>query len=377
MALHGGEPASATPVRLACPRFSGVYKRHLEDVLSSGYLRERRYTRMFEKSLSRRLGAGHGCAVSSGTSALWAALTALSNPGGEVIVPAFTFEATAGVAVRCGLKPVFVDVDPSTYLLDVGDVNEKIGDGTVAVIPVHLFGNVVDMRALNEIAEDHGLIVVGDCCQAIGSRHRGEELGGLHDLCCYSFYPSKVITTGEGGMVTTDDPGYADRLYSIKAGNSLNQTKETVGQNLRFDDVRAALGLDQLELLDGFVSERRRLAEKLTEIVGGFGCLTPQRIEKETESCYNYYTVRLDLDSLSCSRDVFVDALRAEGVECGVYYPSPLTLHPLFMEGAAPCPEAEELSRGVFSLPIHPFLTERDLGAIGEALWKAVSYFLR
>ena len=375
LALYGGAPASAGRIRLASPRVGDGYADRLNRIMSSGVLREDRYTREFEERFSRRVGSGQGFAVCNGTAALQLAYMSVLKPGDEVIVPAFTFEASAGAAVKCGVRPVYADVERSSMLLDVDALKEIIGRSTKAVLPVHLFGNVVDLRSLSEVAEDHGLLVIGDCCQAIGSRYMGRELGGLHDVCCYSFYPSKVITTAEGGMVTSNSPDIAHRVRGHKYGLG-GIRPEDLGVNFRFDDVRAALGLDQLEMLDGFLAGRRRAARLLDAAVRGLGCVTPQRVEPWVESCYNYYTVRLDLDVLRCSRDLFVEALSGENIECGVYYPSPLTRHPLLRDGST-CPNAEELSRCVLSLPIHPFLGEREIEAVAEALDKVVSHFLR
>jgi perosamine synthetase len=375
LALLGGAPASDTVVRLAKPYFGEGCLGRVREVLSSGMLREGDVTREFEERFSRRVGARHGVAVCNGTSALAAAYSYALNPGDEAVVPAFTYEASAGAAVRCGARPVFADVNSSTFLLDVDDLAEKISRKTKAILPVHLFGNVAEMRALNEVAEDHGLSVIGDCCQAIGSRYMGRELGEVHDMCCYSFYPSKVITTGEGGMVTANDPEYAQWVRGFKAPGGF-QGSEQLGVNYRFDDVRAALGLDQLDQLDAFISRRRRIASEYDRIVGGLECVVPQWVEPHVESCSNYYTVKLDLEKLRCGRDRFVEALRAENIECGVYYPSPLTRHSLLGDGSS-CPNAEELSRSVLSLPMHPFLGEREIEAVAEALEKVVSHFLR
>jgi len=374
LALLGGPPASETVVRLATPHFGEECLGRLGDVLSSGMLREGVATREFEERFSRRVGALHGVAVCNGTAALAAAYSCALEPGDEVVVPAFTFEASAGAALRCGARPVFTDVDSSTFLLDVDSLAEKIGSRTKAILPVHLFGNVAEMKAINEAAEDHGLCVIGDCCQAIGSRYMGQELGEVHDMCCYSFYPSKVIATGEGGMVTTNDQRHAQWIRGFKSPET--PVRKQLGVNYRFDDVRAALGLCQLDRLDTFISRRRGIAHEYDRVVGGLGCVVPQRIMPHVESCFNYYTVKLDLERLRCGRDRFVEALRAENVECGVYYPSPLTRHPLLGDGSA-CPNAEELSRSVLSLPMHPFLGEDELEAVAEALDKVVSHFLR
>jgi len=375
LALLGGAPASDTVVRLAKPHFGESCLGRVREVLSSGMLREGDVTREFEERFSRRVGARLGVAVCNGTAALAAAYSCALNPGDEVVVPAFTYEASAGAAVRCGARPVFADVSLSTFLIDVNDVAEKISRKTKAILPVHLFGNVAEMRALNEVAEDHGLYVIGDCCQAIGSRYMGRELGEVHDMCCYSFYPSKVITTGEGGMVTATDPEHVDWIRGFKSPESL-QGREKLGVNYRFDDVRAALGLDQLDQLDVFISSRRRIAHEYDRVLGGLGCVVPQRVEPHVESCFNYYTVKLDLEKLKCGRDGFVEALRAENIECGVYYPSPLTRHTLLGDGST-CINAEEISRSVLSLPMHPFLGEREMVAVAEALGKVVSHFLR
>jgi len=373
LALLGGSPASETVVKLAKPHFAGGLGR-VRGVISSGVLREGDATREFEERFSRRVGARHGVAVCNGTAALAAAYSRALKPGDEVVVPAFTYGASAGTAFRCGGRPVFADVDSSTFLLDVGSLVEKIGSGTRAVLPVHLFGNVAEMRAVNEVAEDHGLRVIGDCCQAIGSRYRGGELGEVHDMCCYSFYPSKVITTGEGGMVTSNHPEHIEWIRSFKV--SERRVWGQLGVNYRFDDVRAALGLEQMEMVDLFISRRRRIAREYDRIVGGLGCLAPQRVESHVESCFNYYTVKLDLERLRCGRDGFVEALRAENIECSVYYPSPLNRHSLLGGGSA-CPNAEELSRSVLSLPMHPFLGGREIEAVAEALGKVVIHFLR
>ncbi len=374
LALLGGAPASDTVVRLAKPYFGERCLGRVREVLSSGVLREGGVTREFEERFSRRVGARHGVAVCNGTAALAAAYSCVLDPGDEVVVPAFTYEASAGAAVRCGARPVFADVSMSTYLIDVESLAEKISSRTRAILPVHLFGNVAEMRALNEVAEDHGLCVIGDCCQAIGSRYMGRGLGEVHDICCYSFYPSKVITTGEGGMVTANDPEHAQWVRGFKSPE--RQAREQLGVNYRFDDVRAALGLDQLDQLDAFIPHRRRIAREYGRVVGMLECVVPQRVEPHVESCFNYYTVKLDLEKLRCGRNKLVEALRAENIECGVYYPSPLTRHPSLGDGSA-CPNAEELSRSVLSLPMHPFLGEREVEAVAEALGKVVSHFLR
>jgi perosamine synthetase len=375
LALLGGAPASDSVVRLAKPHFGESCLGRVREVLSSGMLREGDATREFEERFSRRVGARHGIAVCNGTAALAAAYSCALTLGDEVVVPAFTYEASAGAAVRCGARPVFADVSQSTFLLDMDDLAEKISWKTRAILPVHLFGNVAEMRALNEVAEDHGLCVIGDCCQAIGSRYMGRELGEVHDMCCYSFYPSKVITTGEGGMVTANNPEHAQWVTGFKSPESL-QGREQLGINYRFDDVRATLGLDQLDQLDSFISHRKRIASEYDRVVGMLECVVPQQVEPHVESCFNYYTVKLDLEKLRCGRDKLVEALRAENIECGVYYPSPLTRHPLLGDGST-CINAEELSRSVLSLPIHPFLGKREIEAVAEALDKVVSHFLR
>jgi len=375
LALLGGAPASDTVVRLAKPHFGERCLGRVREVLSSGMLREGDVTREFEERFSRRVGARHGVAVCNGTSALAAAYSCALNLGDEVVVPAFTYEASAGAAVRCGARPVFADVSRSTFLLDVDDLAEKISRKTKAILPVHLFGNVAEMMVLNEVAEDHGLCVIGDCCQAIGSRYMGRELGEVHDMCCYSFYPSKVITTGEGGMVTANNPEHAQWVTGFKSPESL-QGREQLGINYRFDDVRATLGLDQLDQLDSFISHRKRIASEYDRVVGMLECVVPQRVEPHVESCFNYYTVKLDLEKFRCGRDKLVEALRAENIECGVYYPSPLTRHTFLGDGST-CTNAEELSRSVLSLPMHPFLGEREIEAVAEALGKVVSHFLR
>ncbi|MCK5670789.1 DegT/DnrJ/EryC1/StrS family aminotransferase, partial [Candidatus Bathyarchaeota archaeon] len=229
--------------------------------LSSGALREDTVTKRFEDCFATRIDARYAYAVSSGTAALHLALMSCTNKGKEVIVPAFTFFASASTVIHSGRRPVLVDVDPETFLMDTDMMNEAIGDETAALMPVHLFGNMVDLDVLGDVAEDHGLTVVHDCAQSLGSTYRGWDIGSFDDMCCFSFYPTKIITTGEGGMVTTNSEELSMKGRRLKShGESEKYLHEEVGYNYRFTEVGSVLGLSQMRGIERFLERRRATA---------------------------------------------------------------------------------------------------------------------
>jgi len=211
LAIEGGKPVSDKKIPIAKPVFSDGVLGDISQVLKSGYLRQGPRTKQFEEESRKKVGARYAYAVNSGTAALHVAYLSILKPGDEVIVPDFTFMSTASTVVFSGGRPVFADIDGETLTIDPEDVNEKVTPKTRAIAPVHLFGNAADMKALREIAEDHNLYLVSDAAQAHGTRIDGEDVGSLDHINCYSFYPTKTITTGEGGMVTTNDEEFYEK----------------------------------------------------------------------------------------------------------------------------------------------------------------------
>ena len=349
-------------VRLCEIRFSRRVIEDIEHVLGSGMLREGSVTERFEDCFRKTLNAQYAYAVSSGTAALHTALISCVPKGSKVLVPAFTFIASASAVIHAGCIPVFVDVDPDTFLMNVDDAWEKIEESTRAVVPVHLFGNLVCLDELMELSEEYDLRIVHDCAQALGSRFRGCELGGFSDVSCFSFYPSKIIATGEGGMVTTNSEEYAHRGRLLKSHGEEEKYHHTLlGYNYRPSEVASILGLDQLDKLRQFLEKRRSIARYYDVAIGNMSGIKPQEITPETNSCFNYYTVQVERDS-GLDRDQLVSELRGMGIEAAIHYPRALTEQPALRKYVKhSCPVSEELSRRVFSIPIHPYMSERDM----------------
>ena len=376
LALNGGSPVSHRLIRMTRPRFGESTYEDLRQVLSSGALREGAVTKRFEDCFATRVDAKYAYAVSSGTAALHMALLSCTNKGKEVIVPAFTFFASASTVIHSGRRPVLVDVDPETFLMDTDKMVEEIGDETAALMPVHLFGNLIDLDVLEEVVEDHNLTVIHDCAQSLGSTYKGWDIGSFDDMCCFSFYPTKIITTGEGGMVTTNSEELCRRGRLLKShGESKKYLHEDVGYNFRFTEVGSVLGLSQMRGLERFLERRRATAMYYDLALGNIEGLVPQVITHDVDSCYNYYTVRIEPNEFRCTRDQLVKALKSENIETGIHYPSALTQQPALKKYAANCPVAESLAKLVFSIPIHPGLSSMDAERVIDALRKVTNYF--
>jgi len=364
-------------VRQCRPSFSRHVVDEIEYVLHGGMLREGTCTARFEDCFRKRTQAQYAYSVSSGTAALHLGLLSCFDPGSKVLVPGFSFIASASMVVHAGGLPVFVDVDPETFLLDLDNAWEKTDERTSAVVPVHLFGNVVPYDGLLELAEEYDLRIVHDAAQALGSTYMGAELGDFSDVSCYSFYPSKIITTGEGGMLTTNNEELGHRVGLLKNQGEAEKYRHTLlGYNYRGNEVASVLGLDQMTRLDYFLEKRRSIARYYNLAIGNIEGVSPQRVTEGTESCYNYYTVRVD-PCMGLDRDRIVMDMRNMNIETTVHYPVALTEQPALRKYVTePCPAAEELARNVFSIPIHPYLSGREAEQVVLALRTAVHRYL-
>ncbi len=378
LTIAGGKPISENKISLVKPTFSQKDADDIAKILKTGYVRMGPYTKKFEEQFATRVGAKHAYAVSNGTAALHCAYLSTLKPGDEIIAPAFTFIATISTIFFSNAKPVLADVDPNTFLLDPERVKEKITKKTRAIAPVHLFGNSCDMKALTDIAEDHHLLIINDCAQAHGTEYDGKDLGAWPNLSCYSFYPTKTMTTGEGGIVTTDDPEL-NRLGSLirSHGDDGRYHHILFGLNYRTTDIMSAIGLNQLAQLDDFLEKRRHNADVLLKGLGKVDGVSPQRITPRTKPSYSYFSVVLDPEKLRCTRDEFMKALVAENIDCGVHYPTALTEQPVVKEllKPEPCPTSEDLSRRIMSLPMHPYLSDDDLTTIIAGVSKVANHY--
>jgi len=367
-------------ISIAKPMFTDKEIRDVISVLKSGYLRQGTKTEEFEKGFCKRVGSKYAYAVNSGTAALHVSYLSLLEQGDEVIVPAFTFIATASTVVYSNARPVFSDISEETFTIDPQDVNEKISPKTRAIAPVHLFGHAADMTTLGEIAEDHNIYLVNDAAQAHGTRIDGKDVGAFDDLNCYSFYPSKIMTTGEGGIVTTNERRFYEKGRLIRSHGQESKYHHTIfGLNYRMTEIAAVIGLNQLEKLDMFLEKRKRNAETLTKALGDIEGIRPPVIKNNIDHSFNVYSVLMDLSQFKCTRDEFVEALQAENIGCRVHYPTPLTKQPVFRKNfkVDECPVAESVSERIFSLPVHPHLNKTTLEKIIEALELVAGYYYK
>jgi len=379
LAVNGGEPVSPRKISLVKLVF---YKKDEEDIakiLRSAYLRQGPYTRKFEEQFAETVGAKHAYAVSNGTAALHVAYLSILEPGDQVIAPAFTFIATISTIHYSNAIPILADVDPYSYLLDPEDVMEKITPKTKAIAPVHLFGNSCNMKALTEIAEDHNLYIVNDCAQAHGTQYNDKDLGSYETLNCYSFYPTKTLTMGEGGIVTTNNEELYNKGCLLRSHGDESRYHHVIfGLNYRTTDIASAIGLNQLAKLDEYLKARKHAGKILREKISNIDGVTPQAITPNSNPSYSYFTVRLELEDLKCTRDQFMKALQAENIDCAVHYPLALTQQPIVRKlYPQSCPVSEDLSTRILSLPMHPFLTEQELKYIIEAVEKVATHYHR
>ncbi len=356
-------------IPIARPVISEDEKRRVLAVLDSGMLVAGTQVRAFEAAFAAYLGVEHAVATSSGTTALQVALEALGiGPGDRVVTTPFTFVATSNAILHAGATPVFVDVDPVTFSLDPDAVERAAADGARAVLCVHLYGLPCDLTPMLEIRRRHGMLLIEDCAQAHGAKYHDRRVGTFGDAAIFSFYPSKNMTTGEGGMVVTGSADTVHRarlLVNVGQNGSSDYSYETIGYNYRMTDIAAALGLGQLERLDEANRVRRTNARRLTEAFARLAWLTPPAEPTGHLHVYNQYTVRV-----ARGRDALAEHLTAAGIGHRVYYPSLVPDSPAYrrLGFGGQYPTAAALTQEVLSLPVHPALEDADLVRIVEAV---------
>jgi perosamine synthetase len=344
----------------------------VSDVLRSGMLAQGEKVAEFEQKFAGYCGTAHAVAINNGTAALHAALLAAGiGPGDEVIVPAFSFIATATAVSMCGAKPVFADVDEQTFNIRPEQVNDRITPKTKAVIGVHLFGQPFDITPVQEICDAHNLKLIEDAAQAHGAQYHGVKVGNFGRFGCFSFYATKNMITGEGGMVTTNDKPSADKLrLIINHGQSEKYLHTELGYNYRMTDIAAAIGIVQLKKLDKFNQRRIKNADYYTANLTAKGLVKP-KVAEGVQHVFHQYVIRLT-EEFPLSRTAFMDHLKVKGIGSAVHYPIPIHRQPLYAPVADPdpCPVASRLAGSVLSLPVHPSLDTKDLAYICETINK-------
>lgn len=350
------------------------------DVLKSDFLTTGPKIAEFEQTVADYVGAKYAVAISNGTSALHAACFAAGiEPGDEVITTPLTFAASANCVLYCGGTPVFADVDPKTYNIDPEDIRRKITDRTKAIIAVHLAGQPCDMDAIHSIAREHGLIVIEDGAHALGSVYKGKKVGSMSDMTTFSFHPVKPITTGEGGMIVTDNEEFYKKMvlfrsHGITRDDSMMTRNDgpwfyqqfDLGYNYRITDIQCALGCSQMKKLDRFLARRKEIVARYNEAFADCdNIITPYQLS-DTESGWHLYIVQVK----NCDRRQVFEGMREKGIGVNVHY-IPVYMHPYYQEHGyenVHCANAEEIYSHIISLPLYPGLTSEQQDYVIDTL---------
>lgn len=350
------------------------------DVLQSDFLTTGPKIAEFEQTVADYVGAKYAVAISNGTSALHAACFAAGiGPGDEVITTPLTFAASANCVLYCGGTPVFADVDPKTYNIDPEDIRRKITDRTKAIIAVHLAGQPCDMDAIHSIAREHGLIVIEDGAHALGSVYKGKKVGSMSDMTTFSFHPVKPITTGEGGMIVTDNEDFYKKMvlfrsHGITRDDSMMTRNDgpwfyqqfDLGYNYRITDIQCALGCSQMKKLDRFLARRKEIVARYNEAFADCdNIITPYQLS-DTESGWHLYIVQVK----NCDRRQVFENMREKGIGVNVHY-IPVYMHPYYQEHGyknVHCANAEEIYSHIISLPLYPGLTSEQQDYVIDTL---------
>ncbi len=353
-------------VPLSAPTVTEEMKQSVLKVLDSGRFVKGPMVEEFESQFSSYCGTRYGIGVNSGTSALYIAIKALGiKQGDEVLLPSHTFVATATPVLLAGGKPVFVDIGDD-YLMDMEDLERKITDKTKAIICVHLYGQMCDMKRLNEIKKKHDLYLIEDACQAHGAEYEGRRAGSFGDISCFSFFPSKNITVcGDGGMAVTGSSDYEGVMRSIRDQGRDYRTAEgkftstILGLNFRMSEISGAIGTEQLKLVDSWIEKRRKIAETYDRLLSSD--LIKPIVNEKCKHVYHLYVVR------SKKRDDLKKFLAEKGIETGIHYPLPIHSQPLF-QGNWDLPNTDRITGEILSLPIFPTMKKEQVKFVCEKI---------
>jgi perosamine synthetase len=393
LAINGGTPVRASFLPYGRQSVDEADIQAVVDVLRSDWLTTGPKVAEFEEAFAARVGAAHAVSFSSGTAALHGAAFATGlKPGDEAITTPLTFAATANCVLYQGAIPVFADVRGNTLNLDPEQVERKLSTKTRAILPVDYAGHPADLTAILEIARSHGLIVIEDACHALGAEYSGRPVGSIADMTVFSFHPVKHITTGEGGMVATNNPQFAETLRRFRNHgiSSDARQRQSAGQwhyemvllgfNYRLPDIVCALGIQQLKRLDANLARRREIAARYTVAFREIPAVIPPAVRPEVNPAWHLYPIRLDLSKLTVGRAEVFRALRAENIGVNVHY-IPVHLHPYYRERfgykGGEFPVAEDAYGRLISLPMFHGMSDGDAEDVIRAVRKVVTSFGR
>ena len=363
------------------------------ETLRSNYITCGPRVEEMERRLSEYTGAKYAVAVSNGTAALHCAcLAAGIKPGDEVITTPLTFAASANCALYCGAIPVFADINPETYNIDPDSIREKITERTRAVIAVDFTGQAAEIDRIRAICDEYHLVFIEDAAHSIATKYNGKQVGSLADMTTFSFHPVKTITGGEGGAILTNDEGYYRKLvlahtHGITHDNKMMEDgphegpwyyeQIALGYNYRITDFQAALIISQMNKLDQFAARRKEIVQRYDQAFAEIPEIILQKEIPESDTCRHLYILRLNLDQLNCTRRMFFDAMSAENIQCQIHYVPvywfPYYRHLGYQRGL--CPNAEEVYKGILSIPIYPKMTEQDVADVIHAVRKVTDYY--
>jgi len=392
LAINGGKPVREKLLPYGSQWISEEDIDEVLQVLRSDFLTQGPKISEFERSVAAVAGTEYAVAFCNGTAALHGACFAAGiTVGDEVITSPLTFAASSNCVLYVGGTPVFADVDPDTYLMDINKVKEKLTSRTKAIIPVDFTGQPVNMRVYKAFAEEHGLIMIQDAAHSLGGSFAGEPVGAIADMTMFSFHPVKPVTTGEGGVIVTNDPEYYRKLLLFRSHGItrdsealINESEgpwyyemQELGYNYRLTDLQAALGLSQMNHLSDFIQRRNNIAQQYTSLLEGLeleGLIRRPCVDKEAISGWHIYILKLELEQLQCGRRKVFDALRAENIGVNVHY-IPVYKLPYYQslgyEGGL-CPQAERLYECFITLPLFPKMTEQDILDVINSLNKVI-----
>jgi len=391
LAIHGGQPVRAALLPYGRQSIDEADIEAVVQTLRSDWLTTGPKVAEFEEAVAAFVGAKYAVSFSSGTAALHAAAFAAGlQAGDEAITTPLTFAATANCVLYQGATPIFADVEPETLNIDPGQLASRISRRTKAILPVDYAGHPADLDEILRLADRHGLVVVEDACHALGAEYKGRRIGSIAHMTVFSFHPVKHVTTGEGGMVTTDNPDFAETLCRFRnhgissdarmrqAAGQWHYEMVMLGFNYRLSDIACALGLRQLTRLEANLARRRQIAARYTDALRNVAAIHPPAVRSDVNSAWHLYPIRLELDKLSGTRDQIFQALRGENIGVNVHY-IPVHLHPYYRDRfgykGGECPVAESAYERLISLPMFHAMSDGDVGDVIGALQKVVSAF--
>lgn len=391
LATHGGRPIRDIYLTYGKQSIDEEDINAVVDVLRGDYLTTGPKVEEFEKKVADYVGTKYAVAASNGTTALHMACYAAGiKEGDEVIVSPITFAASANCVLYCGGTPVFADIDSKTYNIDPKEIEKKITSKTKAIIPVDFTGQSVDIDEIRKIADKYNLIIIEDSAHALGSKYKGEKVGRKAHMTEFSFHPVKPITTGEGGMVVTDDEELYKKMilfrsHGITRDKSLLSQSEggwyyeqiDLGYNYRITDIQCALGLSQMNKIDNFIARRKEIVKIYNEAFKDIPeIITPYEADY-SNSGWHLYVIKLKLENLNCTRKIVFEALQAENIGVNVHY-LPVYMHPYYEKlgyQKGLCKNAEELYERIITMPLFPKMSDTDVADVINAVKKVINYY--